>query len=510
MTLTNFSRTALSLSKKLLKGRSFNSPVVAFVASGACLSLITFPYLGVMVLPGLVLFLIGVQRSKSFVSAAGLGLLVGWMKSSGALLWLWYSYPMNWMGVESALAQLLMIGVFWFTCSLSLGAGLIVPALSARYLMQRSATLLILMVLFPLAWLIGELAGSLALSLFVLGPGSYLNAYVTYGYVGLAFGRFTLFDPVSALAGLYGLTAAAALLGSLIYLRLHERVLSNPALLGYGAVLLILNLIYVPTPPTLDGQRVIAVDTDFTISSLRDREGQAAKDRDLIMAVESALELGPDLVLLPEDSRYTFAFGDVSRLQEYLETEHPDSDTVIVDTSRISLTPTRSVLRSFYYDIRNKHVYAVDKQFLVPQGEYVSYFFGAALDILGFDETLATSRSIYNYVPGPAKTLTNDASWLPGTLFCYESVSGVGVMGARKMSASSFVLHPLSHARFQDPRLMWYQLDTMLRVQAIWNQTSIISAGNRSEGKLYGADGSIQTGEVVGEGGRWKLSRYEI
>lgn len=97
-----------------------------------------------------------------------------------------------------------------------------------------------------------------------------------------------------------------------------------------------------------------------------------------------------------------------------------------------------------------------------------------------------------------------------GVLFCFESVRPDGVIELSNTRHLPFIAHPISHAWFHTPRVLWHQLDIMLKIQARQSGLPIVSAGNMTEGKLYLPDGTVHQGEVIGEGKYYTLRLYRF
>lgn len=160
------------------------------------------------------------------------------------------------------------------------------------------------------------------------------------------------------------------------------------------------------------------------------------------------------------------------------------------------------------FDGVNKKLWQFDKQYLVPQGEYVPTLYGAILYLLGYGDVVARVAQDSSYRPGPLTQTTSLPSYIPGVLFCFESVSPVGVSSLQKNRPLPFVAHPISHAWFHTPHILWQQLDVMLQIKARYSGVPIVSAGNMVAGKLYLPNGEIVDGRVVGTGDRYQLREF--
>ena len=118
---------------------------------------------------GFVLFILGIWRLTDWRHVVWGGLLVGTLKSMGGFAWIWHAYPLVWLDIDSAIFQFVLIGLYWITTSFFMGMGIILPALALYYLRSQEWASIII---FPIIWLMGEVFGSLSVSVWLLGPGS--------------------------------------------------------------------------------------------------------------------------------------------------------------------------------------------------------------------------------------------------------------------------------------------------------------------------------------------------
>jgi len=455
---------------------------------------------------GFVLFIIGIWRLNDWRHVIWAGLLVGTLKSMGGFAWIWHAYPLVWLDINGVTLQVILIGLYWLTTSLFMGLGIILPALFLYYLRSREGLVIIIC---PAVWLIGEVLGSLLVSVWLLGPGSYLNIYIGHGYVGLPFAQFDWLLSFMAFGGLYGLTYMAALFGVLLGLVIVQKNrVAFGAFLGLLLLVIATYIFYPVREPEITGLKVIAVDTTFTATSQKTDTGRAFKQQEVTEAILAAAVLNPDIILLPEDSRFSRAYAGLDEARKQLQVLIPAFEGLVVDTARID-TDEGAVLRAFYHDMSADQTYVTDKQFLVPQGEYVTYPFRFLLKLLGQKEIISRTDRNQNYVPGPVSDYQNFPADVPLLIFCSESSTVFGLSKEKKQRDIALILHPVSHSWFSHPYILKYQLGAMLRIQSVWNGTVIVSASNMSMGGRYLPNGEIDNGNVLLEKKYWTLIEYE-
>lgn len=462
-----------------------------------------------LVFIGLFFLIFAVVNAASYREVFWGSLAVGWLSSAGSLFWFFSVYPMRWIDFAPGLTHVSLLLVYWFLILLSFGLGLAVAMLGWRWLLKRNYHCLFL---FPLAWLGSELLGGLFFSTLFYGPGGSLNPHFSFNYSGFVISHLEFFYPIVFYTGVYGLSLLLAFVSVLGY----QVIVSAPAIkrkaaAGLGVlvmVMLLANQLVFPSPTEPGGLRVIAIDTDFTSNLLKQTHGHNIKRQSVFQSVVTATTYQPDFILLPEDSRLTWAFHSPPAALNWLlsNTHHP---SVIVDTSRYPDGRGNSVVRAFYYDLKNQGVHMFDKQQFVPFGEYIPWLVAAPLKLTGYSSLLSDLQSDYNYRPGQ---LTISPTWpghLPKLIFCFESVYPVSLK-ERGQSFGSLIFHPVSHSWFNDTRQVNRQLDAMLRVQAIWNQVDVVSAGNKTRGKVYRQNGTIEYGKTLLTTPHWQLIEYNI
>ncbi len=481
------------------------------IISGICLgAAFLHPILSFLAIIGLVLFIQAVISSDNLKQAVGLGYLVGVIKYAGALIWFWHAYPLTWLGVAPISTQLLLIGGVWLLNILLIAIGLSIGAGLFFWLYHREPKYLYI---FPLIFVASEILGSWIFSLFSLGPGSGLNTDFSFGYVGYALAYLPGFLPLGAIGGVYSLSVFAGALALLIYLiwfqdRDLKSAVTRLLLFVLTVWLLVSNIyLYLRSPINLD-QDIIAVSTRFDSDLLSQDGGYELKQNEVKKAVTAAINLNPDIILLPEDSRFVSSFANKEEIFAFLNQARPESGALLVDSSRATLNQHEVTLRAYSFDLKDDGLYVIDKQHFVPQGEYLPHLFTFWMKLIGqegFIEKVIADRS---YRPGPANSYADMPRNIPSVLFCSESVSPASVARIRREEGPNLILHPVSHAWFNDSKTLRYQLDRMLRLQAIKNNVNIVQAGNMAPSLVYKSNGQIDLGQVFDRSEYFTLYRF--
>jgi len=446
-----------------------------------------------------------------------IGVLSWLVKYLCALSWSLSVYPIMWIADIPNVAQLVTVSVYWITGALwlSVGGGLFAGMAVLTYRSKYISPAL-WYVLVSGVWVGSELFGAFFFSVMTLGPGSSFQPYLSFGMNGYLLTETSLGLILAGVCGVWGLSFFSAALGIVLVASMHRSIKTGSVALGC-ILLLFIGIAYIPLfskPVAEQGVTVVSIDTTFDDNSVTTEAGMAERVRILEMAITAAMAVHPTYILLPEDSRFLVdAYGNLPPrvlLAHFLFT-HPDFASVLIDSHRIDTNDSATYLRATLIDGRSREVYQFDKQYLVPQGEYIPFLYDAVLRLLGFEAIVTKLETDSSYRPGPlTRLMVPVPATLPAVLFCSESVRPDSVATLLQQNPAPFVVHPLSHSWFHHPTILWHELDAMLRTQARVSGVPIVSAGNMVSGKLYVPNGKIETGEMVGSGDGWLLRKFSF
>lgn len=497
------------ISKKYL-----TSPLFVAIIAGIALGIgFIVPPLAGLAVVGVVGCIYLIEWAKN-LWWAGVYIGIAWtIKSLCSILWFWAAYPISWITLTSPVTEIFIIFLHWMTGALWLGAGGVFFGIGLKYI-ERVKILPrpLWYILVPVWCVVGELAGALTFSFIGLGPGSYLQTYFSFGFIGYLLGYSPFGIAIAPYGGVYTLTAIMASLGVFFFVVLKNRSYQI-GLVGLVGVIICAAVPFSLPPTPSSNMSVISINTRFDAYYLSNQAGQQGRVQTLETAVTEALVYNPQFIILPEDSRYLMSqFGSVqenSIVNKFLFT-HPDGRSIIIDSGREDLLDGTSVLRAHLLDATNNQFLQFDKQYLVPQGEYVPALYGAAMHLFGYGPFVEKIEQNNSYRPGPFLQSETVPAHLPAILFCFESVRPDGVQSITHNRQVPFVAHPISHAWFHSSKVLWQQLDVMLQIQARQSGVPIVSAGNMVPGKLYLPDGTIETGELLVEGERYELRLFSF
>ncbi|MEK7639147.1 MAG: hypothetical protein AAB388_03235 [Patescibacteria group bacterium] len=471
------------------------------------------PELWLVGIVGIALHIYTVYHSKTW-RVVLLGSLLAWtIKYLFVLSFYWSMYPMDWLPFDFGQGKLALIFLYWFTVAFFLGCGGVVCG-GLAYAWKRIAPISYVASVFvvPLFWLAGEVVGSLVLSVGTFGPGASPNAYFSLGYVGNLLAEHGLLAEGARLAGVYGLSYLAALFAVVLLLVWMRGLAFRVGVIVAALVLVLSAHLVVAEPATPEtAHKVALVHTDYPIARLFERSEADTLSTVLEEAVTAAVGSGADYILLPEDTRYFSQREDATFGTKFFSFRYPTSTAVVVDSGRAEDVATNPVLEATIYDAGQKKQYIAHKRYLVPQGEFMPYLYTSLFNVLGFRELTKKVGEVMSYEVGPKTSQADFEKNVPSLLFCFESASGVGVRTLLKERPDTpFVAHIVAHSWFHTPKTFWHQLDTSLRIQAIWNQTYIAVAASYAPSKLVTPAGNIVTPTVVARGEFWEVTEVLV
>ncbi|MFM2339512.1 MAG: Apolipoprotein N-acyltransferase [Candidatus Parcubacteria bacterium] len=404
-------------------------------------------------------------------------------KALVSLVWFWYTYPIVWLFELAPSTQLIAIFLYWVTAALWLSTAGIVLALLWRVFSFWCSRIYLL----PLLWVVAEYLGAVVFSLLTIGPGAYITGAFSFGHIGYL---FVWLAPLAQWGGVYGV-GIFGLYGIVMVYQFLRTKQKGVAIISMSVMIGLYGVSDVMLSENKPDTAITLVNTTFD-SSVAAEERQKA----LGEMVASALATESDYILLPEDARYLYAF-ESQRVGAQVAIEawqilHATKTPIMIDSGRTPDQSTGQAIQRAYIWGNGNNIYTAEKQYLVPQGEYMPTLYTFLLRVAGLQEVADTLTETINYRSSNRVVEAHAPASIPNILFCFESVSPLAAKRLVQQRPSDFIVHPMSHSWFHTPTMLWRQLDSMLRFQAIYAQTPIVSVGNEVAGKLY-----LPTGQVV-------------
>ena len=477
-------------------------PVVVFsLCAGLSLGLsLINAWFWPLVFLGTILSFWVIYQVKSPRSAFFHGWLIGILKILLSLLWFWSVYPVDWLGLKPGPFHIMLVLIYWVPAALTLGVGIGCMFYLVKKYVYTWQNKVVQWVTVSVMWVLAEFFGAIVFSIYTLGPGSGITPGFSFGHTGYALAEHGLLLNAALFGGVYTLSFLVACISYLVFCIPRQYIQYVVFVVAVSAF----------TPPllsqgTLTGTQVALVETDFAAPTEHRNLPYEERWRIHSGYIQAALSSGSDIIVLPEDIRLSTWFTGPEDIFAYLK-ELTDKDVIIIDSVR-AVDIDKTVQRAYIYDTKTQTRYAFDKQYLVPQGEYVPYVYQLLINMLDPSGFLAEAISDTSYAPGILQSAVDMPDSVPPVLFCFDSVTPFGVKKAlENHPKATFVAHIVSHAWFKrEPEIMWHQLDAMLRIQAVYNRIPILQAANKTSIKVYLPNGRIKIPAIIDSGSRWKV-----
>lgn len=427
------------------------------------------------------------------------------VKSALALVWFWYVYPIEWLAFELGNIQLVLIFLYWITASMWLGSGGVIASVLIRYFLQSISQKGFQCIAVAVSWGIAEILGSYIFSIITIGEGGSVTSAFSFGFAGYLFANHTFFLFAALVAGVYSLGFLVVCVSYFLYS--YRDYLRNNLILStlvFGSVYVCGYFPLVQSEIPENGYQVAVVNTEFPPNQIRSIEGAQMVRNKQIDAFGAALSSNPDYLLWPEDAR-ALTFPETQALHVASNT-----NTVVIDSLRVD-TGDHTYLEARLYQPGEQDFMYSHKRYLVPQGEFMPSLYIGTLKLFGYDALVARVARDVSYEVGPKISQSDFHQQNPGVLFCFESVSPYGVMSLlSERTRPPFIAHPISHSWFHTPEILWYNLNAMLKVQAVWSRMYIVSAGSHAVGAVYTPYGEVKSMHTIAEGDGWTVNTTVI
>jgi apolipoprotein N-acyltransferase len=488
---------------------------VAWAVSGLLLGIgFVVPSMWILGVGGGVYFLYTLLQKSSLLHKY-FGATLAWtIKSACANSFFWSVYPIEWLPVEFGGVQLLLIGMYWITTSLWLGLGAVVVVTGYHIAKKYQHTIYehLPLIIFPITWVLGEIAGSFIFSVMMIGPGGTFNAAYSFGYSGYLLAEHDILLQFARLGGAYALGVLFACIVIILLLVVWNKK-TTPRIVAS----LVIGVVYfsgfhqyffLPVI-TEDGYKVASIDTYPVRSEVLDRT-DFEKSVAITEAVEAALALNGDYIILPEDAQFFNQNQPIGSAVSNINMKYNNPSQIILDSAGV-VVDNKNVVQAFVFNGQEEEIERIQKGYLVPQGEFMPTLYNLFLGLLGQSNLTEIISSHVSFEVGSLTDQSQMASNTPGILFCFESVDPQGI---RRLVADRpdmpFVAHPLSHTWFYNSKTLWHQLDTMLRIQAVWNQQYIISASNQAYSSVFSPMGVVDSLPATIVGDQWVVREVVI
>ncbi len=447
------------------------------------------PYLWPLVFVSLIPFLYFIQISRSYREAFFGGWLGGFVLIGGALIWFWETLPLDWLGVEGPMAGAAYIAISWGVLSAVLSLSISLWAVGSRSLLLRGNAFFLLI---PVLWAVCEYVRAWLFASLTYGEGSVFGAHFTAGFIGYALANHPLILQFASAGGIYALSFAAALFNTLAWLAL-QRGRKMQGFLIAGLLIVMSGFSSVISAPASDvghGLSVALLSTSFPATFITTAVAEKRKEEELRALIEetTALRPQPDIVVLPEDSRFITRLLARSELASFTDSLGLEKPILLVDSSRVTDQNDNIKQSLFFYDSESRSVVEREKGFLVPQGEYVPKLFTLIVGLFGHStERIEAGRT---YHPGQGASLAHIGSVPVGGSFCAELLSP-SIHKKIAEQGAHLIVNVSSQSWFHGSSMVYYQMQLAAKVRAVEIGLPIYVAMNGAPAFAVSGRGSL-------------------
>jgi len=486
--------------------------LVWYLAAGALLgSAFLHQYLWPLFAAGLVCWCFAIAKKQNLKEAFLGGWISGTIKMLLVLWWFWSTYPLELMNIHPAAVAGVLIGLYWLITAAVIGLGFAATTLFAWWCMQKYRAV-VRIVCIPLALVAGEVLGSLLFSVYIIGPGSSLNTYFSFGYLGYLLVDHTVLRYAGQLGTVYILTYIAGVVGISLFesipkLKKKKKNRFVPATL-FGFVFLVSGIMPMPAGE-LSAQKILvaAVHSEFALEYNPSAISLTKQKRELERAIDLALVHNPAYIILPEATSLSYG-SSTAEVAAWFAARAPHS--ILVDSARIDLDNAQAALRAFIYDPSSGAVYTLDKKYLAPQGEFVPYFYKGLFTLFGAGDFFESRTSSVTYRPAAMFGAAGLPIAIPGVMFCSENLPPFSIFAMKQKRELPFVVHPVSDSWFNSPYVLWNENRQMVALQALFNGLPVLQAGNMAPTLGFDEWGHLMMPEHIQQSGHTEVSLYQL
>jgi|GEM_PF-2719430 len=453
-------------------------------------------------------FLLCIIFRTSNAGAYAAGHAFGFGLMGAVLSWGFGSLPLDWIGIYSLTVGVALLTAIWVVLAMVSGIPAGVFALLAKICYAKTTHKALLLFAVPPLWLLGELARAYLLSFATLGSGSTIGFDMSFGFLGyaLAWSGFLW----GAYGGVLLLSFIAALLGTLVFLawEIGESYSKKIATLLSGGVSLIIisigsfipapiSVVYDPVAVDVEGVRIAPVSTDTGPALSRPREELAVIEQGIAEAIMRALDAHPDVILLPEYTRYLkseklIPEKDAQKVRRALA----DADVLLIDSERATPEGGRYGTIIFFNGKEGKVADEHHKRFLIPFGEYLPYVLTTAFEAFGQEDIVSRVLENRTYASSQDPFSTRIFEWKGvrlGLLACSESLAPSGYKEVSDAGAE-VLLNVASHAWLRSGSwILFNQTLSMARIHAVYTGKVYVQASNHSPSFVLFPRGSSES-----------------
>ena len=432
-------------------------------------------------------------------------------------VWSWYysTLPLTWTGLQNQKLGLVLVTFVWIIVFGFMA--LVFAWVGPIYVRLKKGNWSDPLVL-GLIWTGFEIVRNYTFSIYSWGNYAHFGQFYSFGSLGYALNNNKLLIALSSLGGVYLLTFIVVLINGLIYKCLKFEkdeptgIKLKPSLVTAGIFVLLLLCGYGitklnQTTPT----RTIkygGLQANFDPSAKLDLKYFQEVNQKYYLGVQYLVQSQkPDLVILPEDSRFLTGLNavDRSKLTNYLGPLLADPNRVIILTNRTE-TDTRPFNTTYSITQSQGIVDTYQKNFLVPLGENIPFHLEKIFGLIAGDaKWFKEYKSNRVYQAGSEVKPLNTPLGLIASLSCSE-IYATDIIGPMVKKGGQLIVTPTNDAIFHGSPTLLAQNEAVSKVRAAETNRYLIQVVNggysftvNNQGQVVNKINRIEPAYLVGE-----------
>lgn len=415
------------------------------------------------------------------------GLLAGFFYFGLVFIWLFNTWPLDWIGISNPLQGFLLTFSIWLIPVLF--SSLFVGFFTYTY-QSLKRDCLSGIILAPSLWVALEYLRAFSFSLLIAGKESLLGPHWTMGSLGYLLSQNSNLRGLAEFGGVYLLSFLFVSINAAFYIlagKIRQAIKSRSpkTTMIFGIILVATFLLFVfpiDFHPLVgkgeDAQssplKIAVLSTDFPSFfnlTAEEKTKRIEVQKKLLIEEIAKLPDTPRIIVFPEDSRFL-----ASVKKGFLQDNFNQGSVLIIDSAR---TQTSNGLKSIitFLDIQNGVIGYREKVLLAPLGEYLPYVIERSAKVFNKDWLTRFQKS-RGYKTG-INTISpvNFSNTKLGVFLCSEIFSATLY---RKLGKESQILFNMASLGFaHGSSVLNSQIESIAQIRAVESGRFFIRATNK-------------------------------
>lgn len=446
------------------------------------------------------LFLFIFSKSTTTKETFWGGLMVGAIFGGGLLGWLFDTYPFEFLGLknekEIALTFIIFI-ILWILHILFIGLFIGAFSWTIKKLLYLKISTLWFIFLIPGIWIIFEYLRAWTFNLLWLGKETFWSPYWTWGNLAYFLHNNSSLSQIADIGGIYLVSFLIVLINVLLFLIIYKFKQKTTSTKHFALMIIFIlfvlsawkcyGLYRLNLPDKGKTIKLALLQTNFMPGSgLNAYNKQESFDavRQILQNPKN-INHNPDIIVEPEGFSIVAMSGN-QKIAKYILKNFWQPEQIYIENQKITDLDQKTTSRLFYYDLDKKESIAFsDKNFLMPNGEYLPYITKLLLNLYSFN----INTDLIFFSRGDSRVAETPKGKIGGTICTGFMSSNIN----RQMSknGAEILLSVASDAPFHGSQILSSQILAMTKFRAIENRRYFGQSANMGYSFLINSKGRI-------------------